>query len=409
MKSRFVFYFPYHGYGGVPILFLRLAEKLTELGFNVSIVDFHDGYMAREKSSGIDLIVFESLDQKIKIPPNSTLILQSDLPWGIPQNFECDSETTIFFWNCYPFNLIPVLPAPLAHFFKSRLFLQKVLLQTILSGAQQKAKKFAQFLIQYKALAFMDFPNWKMTFNLLEIKNLPKIYLQICLETKSLLKPKNLIQENNLKIAWLGRIADFKIQSVLRIIKDLPTQKKIEMTLIGSGDYESQLQTQALKHPLIQFIFIKAIAPKELYNYLNQNVDLLFAMGTSALEGGVAGVPTVLMDFSYSEINSNYRYNFLFDSKDYSLGDLVSGEYSGYQMQEIVNNVISDKIELAQKTQSYVYQYHSIEKQVNLFLDLSLKSKLKYNSLIQNCDLQKPGFYKYWAYFKKYFLSRSSI
>jgi len=46
------FIFPYRGVGGVPLLFLRFAEYLTinKLA-NCILVDYSDGYMARNVNS----------------------------------------------------------------------------------------------------------------------------------------------------------------------------------------------------------------------------------------------------------------------------------------------------------------------------------------------------------------------
>ena len=47
-KKSVTFFFPYYQVSGVPILFLRFATKLAELGKTVYIVDFENGYMQKK-------------------------------------------------------------------------------------------------------------------------------------------------------------------------------------------------------------------------------------------------------------------------------------------------------------------------------------------------------------------------
>ena len=46
-KKNLYFFFPYRGVGGVPVLFLRLANYLEKLDlYNIFLIDYQDGYMA---------------------------------------------------------------------------------------------------------------------------------------------------------------------------------------------------------------------------------------------------------------------------------------------------------------------------------------------------------------------------
>lgn len=407
MKEAFVFYFPYRGFGGVPILFLRLAEKLASNGHKVYVIDYKDGYMSQNKSQNIDLISY-NLNTPIKIPEKSHLILQSDLPWGIPQNFICDKDTKIFFWNCYPLNFIPILPTRISHYIVSRPYLLKILLNTFLRSAKIKSRNLVNYLDKMQAVVFMDEPNWKMTRWALGVKSLSKRFLPILVETKSELSSQGLIKADQIHIAWLGRIADFKIHSVVRIIHDLKKAtpfigKKIKLTIIGSGDFEYELKQELNNVKDFEYEILKSVNQNEIHNFLNSNIDLLCAMGTSALEGGISMVPTILMNFSYSPISDRYRYSYLFDTKNYSLGDLVSeGNISdGKEFEYLLSDVLKNKIKIGKKTYEYIKSNHAIEKISVDFLAYCSSNKLTYNKLVNDCDLKKPTFYKIWSIIKK--------
>ena len=51
----------------------------------------------------------------------------------------------------------------------------------------------------------------------------------------------------------------------------------------------------------MNFEFIDPIPPKELDTMLEFKLNVMFAMGTSAYEAAVRGIPTVLLDFSYKK------------------------------------------------------------------------------------------------------------
>lgn len=407
MKSKFVFYFPYRGFGGVPILFLRVAEKLAGENHSVYVVDYADGYMAQHKSSQIQLIEYTD-DRPIEIPLKSHLVLQSDLPWGIPTNLKCDNDSRILFWNCYPFNFVPVLPKPFAHFFSSRPFWNKVLLNSLLYTAKQKSRNLVRFLIDNQALVFMDEPNWKFTRWTLDISNLPKRFLPVLLPTKANFAANDLIKPEIINIAWLGRIGDFKIHSVIRILRDLkkiaPTlNKKIRFTIIGSGDYENALKDELAYIKEFEFEILTSIPQKELHHFLNSKFDLLFAMGTSALEGGIAKVPTILMNFSYSPVSDHYRYSFLTETSNFSLGDLITDQNIsiGRDLLILLQEVVSNKRNIGEQTYSYVEKHHSLDQHLPDFIKVCETNLLTYNKLIQNCDLAKPTFYKIWLMIKQ--------
>ena len=58
-KKNLYFFFPYRGVGGVPVLFLRLANYLSNMNvYNIFLIDYEDGYMAKnyDKDSGVKFV-----------------------------------------------------------------------------------------------------------------------------------------------------------------------------------------------------------------------------------------------------------------------------------------------------------------------------------------------------------------
>ena len=98
---KIVFCFPYRGVGGVPVLFLNLATYFAkESRFDVYIVDFKDGYMAKNYDHEyLTLITYG--EKNTLIPNDSVMIFQSMTPWSVFPNITIPAETKIIFWNLY--------------------------------------------------------------------------------------------------------------------------------------------------------------------------------------------------------------------------------------------------------------------------------------------------------------------
>ena len=95
-NKKITFCFPYRGAGGVPLLFLRLANNLNKLNYDVVIVDYIDGFMSLNNKENLDLIEYKD-NEDIKISSNNILILQTMTPWSIYSSLRIDNEVKLFF------------------------------------------------------------------------------------------------------------------------------------------------------------------------------------------------------------------------------------------------------------------------------------------------------------------------
>lgn len=409
LNKPFVFFFPFHSVGGVSILFLRLANFISST-FNVEtyIVDYPDGYMAKSpRHSKVHLIPYAA-EESVTIPNNSILVLQSDLPWGLPKNLLTNQNTTVFFWNCYPFNFIPVLPGRLKDWTSSSLLLTKLILNTLLLPSKHKCAKLVQLAVRHNALAFMDHPNFEVTTQCLGVQIKTPFFLPIMI-LDPLKEKKWRADQEHLTAVWLGRIADFKIFSLLRVAQDLKTtaevhKKNVLFYIIGSGDREHILKSQISEGEYFKIVLIPHLSPDDLDPFLIEKADILFAMGTSALEGAKLGIPTILMNFSYSPISNRYKYNHFFETENYSLGDLISRKHEihGYTMDQILEQLKGSQKELGQKSYSTFSAHHSLQKGIELFFESTQRSSLTYHELMANSFIRKPAFYVLWRLFKDF-------
>ena len=56
---RVTFFFPYKVISGVPILFANMANELSKLKYDVSVVDYYEGILWKHSNNSVKKIRFE--------------------------------------------------------------------------------------------------------------------------------------------------------------------------------------------------------------------------------------------------------------------------------------------------------------------------------------------------------------
>lgn len=316
-----IFYFPYKGIGGVSLLFLRLSKYLAN-DYNVFLVDFRDGCMGRETPNGVNFIDIESVT---RYPDNSVLVLQSLAPWNIRDIAKFPPDTRVIFWNLHPQNLYPNI---LSTYSSSRINrIVANLLKSLSLLRRHKLAKVVEYLTTRQALVFMDNENYIRTQQYYPKSTLVKDIVPILSPVSRICKSE---LRSILRCCWVGRIVDFKIHILSHLIRRLDSAVAnvgpIEMTIVGEGDALEQLQSQISHLNRVQVLFRSEMSPNILDEYLDSQVDILFAMGTSALEGASRAIPTFLLDYSYVPVYGLYKFKYIYESENYSLAELIDGE-----------------------------------------------------------------------------------
>lgn len=406
------FVFPYRGVGGVPLLFLRFAEYLTENKLaNCILVDYSDGYMARNVNSQKIRIVSYSEDVPVSIPSGSVAIFQSMTPWSIFPSLKISDDVRILFWNCYPFNLIPLLPG-IRRKMQNSLSLSRFVYKFFLRTFYNKCRHFAEYLLNTDALVFMDVVNVKTTSKFLNIELKDPLYVPVAIagtnHLSALREFKNDLRKV-IRIAWIGRVVDFKYYSLLHALETLNESVdklglSFEITIVGSGDYESKLKQEVLKLSKLQFVFIENIDPSKLDEFLVGEVDLLLAMGTSALEGAKLGVPTILLDIAYSPVSSNYCFKWLYQQDGYTLGNLVGDTEmrpNNSSLVELIVQLQSDFSGVSERTLDYFISHHEISNSSSRLLDAVKRTVCTYGQLRESDFLSRGLIYSTFSNIKK--------
>lgn len=404
---KIYFVFPYKGVGGVSLLFLRIAEYLqaTERA-DCILVDYEDGFMASQlKDSGVKLIAYSDRKASTVIAGDGTIVFQSMTPWSLFPGLAISPASSVLFWNCHPFNLVPVLPG-FRKTMQQNLDLSRFAYRFLLRGYALKMRSFIDLLMRRSALVFMDGPNVKITERFLGLKLKNPKYLPVAMNSHpgiaGLHRQSKPEENKRLRITWLGRLVDFKFFPLLNFLQLLDAtqpelKSAISVNIIGSGDYHFDLRQRVRELKNLEFNFIEHVCPNDLPSFIFENTDLMIGMGTSSLEGARLGIPSLLLDASYGPVSEGYKFKFLYERSDYSLadfldkGDVGSG---GRTIAEILTLIKNDFASESAKTLEYFCENHEIEGAASKLIDYVKESNLSFSELNDSGFLKKPAGYR---------------
>ncbi|MFA5832100.1 MAG: hypothetical protein WDA22_01365 [Bacteroidota bacterium] len=383
MKSRnIVFYFPYNkGAGGVNILFLKLANYFADhTDCNIYIGDFTDGYMyLNNRNSKIQALLI-SPNKKCEVPEDSVVIFQTISPWYIEEELQLKKGTRLLFWNLHPYNLLM--------YFKNYRRNVPAVYKIASPYVQHLIRKFASTAMEHHGLLFMDEENKKSAEMILHRIIPQENYLPVASD-----EAERHHFDSGKNIVWVGRIADFKISILLYIMRQLSQyalkhNRALQFHIIGDGPEAEQMHRSipGCENEYFSVSLIGEIENAKIKEYLTERGNVLFAMGASALEGARLGIPTIILDFSYHPIGIDYRYRYLFETKDYTLGKDIDGE--GFTTGEHSMEEILDELHDPQRYQTVsdrCYQYyknhHDIASVSKKLLDYIDRTELRYQHI----------------------------
>ena len=135
----------------------------------------------------------------------------------------------------------------------------------------------------------------------------------------------------------------------------------------------------------IKVVFLGVLDNNKIPKFLIDNkIDINFAMGTSVLDSIQMGVPTILLNYSYININSYPAYYFADEEKKFSLGrelnlnDLSDSNLIG--LRENINNYLLNPNKYISNALNYAEEF-SVNLVADKFLKSIKKSKLNYSDV----------------------------
>lgn len=408
--TKIAFCFPYHGVGGVSLLFIRLAEKIAlEHDIEVSIIDYYDGFMSKSMPSCVKLIPYYD-EKPCCLPKDLTVVFQTMTPWSIFPNLVIDASSKLFFWNCHPYNLVPHVPL-IDNKLKGNKSLNRFFLKTFLYPYWKKCSVFLKLLVEKNAIAFMDQANKRNSeFFYFPLGNPEYLPIPAVMPVNTPVTRTELAIDDVIRITWVGRIVDFKYYILAYTLKHLDKLNdyidcKVVVTVIGGGEYSEKLKSDAEQLKSIEVTFLEHIKPAELDQFIQDSTDVMFAMGTSALEAAKLGIPTVLLDVAYGEVKGEYQYRFLYERDGSTLGDVINLKRLNKEFETtsvaynssllyLLHRLRSEYKDIANETKRYFLYNHDIEKVSRDFLKKVNQSQCTYKDLCESASTRLGALYR---------------
>jgi hypothetical protein len=377
MTERSVtFFFPYREVSGVPVLFARMAEYLAGRppgGPAVSIVDYPDGCMATRLANDrrINFVPFHD-GLPLEVPGDTTLVMQSILPYTMRPELRINRAANLIFWTLYPFNLVPTLvPTKWCRDFQAKHEgLNRLVMTTIGSRLRTQLAATILGLASKQSLWFMDGTTLSSTTHRLGIDLPNPVYMPVPCTDPLTPPPTRRLRAGNsaLTVAWLGRLADFKTPILIHTIEQLAAyarrrRRKVRVLIVGDGPDRSRVLQAIPSGGFVSADCLGVVTGSALEDVLVAETDLLVAMGASALEGAKLGIPTLLLDVCYGRVARDYRFKWLHEVANHSLGEVLgprSSSLGAHSLEEAIDEIDTNALTLSQRTLRYFNENHSM-------------------------------------------------
>ena len=266
-------------------------------------------------------------------------------------------------------------------------------------------KKISRLCARTNSFAFQDEANYIAYLDRNGYRMKKPHYFPVIIDESNLKTEIQPVRKGNVvNIAWLGRIDKDKVFSIVNCLNNLyenVKDKEIYFHLLGDGDAKSFIRIPQYA-PKIKIIFSSFLFGETRDQYLKENVDLVLAMGMSALDVAVLGIPTILPIVSMKPFDSN-TFLYLFNTRNYCIGwakeNLEKVDCKTNTIEEIVYDIYDreQKVQIGNKCREFVINNFSIERNVQNIIQLVEGSTLTKSRLLRN-----PSIAFQWIYFKLY-------
>jgi hypothetical protein len=394
------FAFPYHDVSGVPVLFARMAMAIASQGTAVDVIDYPEGCMANmvRGMAGITLRSFRP-GVPVRVGPGTLLVMQTVLPATIAPEFVVDPATRLLFWTLHPMNWVQaIVPLDAVRNLQARYAgFHRLFGRTLLRPLTRQLRDLALAMHARGSLAFMDGETLDATCSRLEVTIDDPLMLPVCCDVPASNAGMSRVPHDPLAIGWLGRLSDFKIHILLRTLAAASAyaamrRRRIVFHVIGEGPEAGRIRAEEFENPYFAIEQHGVITGAALEDFLLTRVDVLAAMGASALEGGRLGVPTILLDVAYGPVPASYRFRWLYDSERYTLGRFVdrrSLEPRNESLAHMIDQVVQDAAAISMRTYDYCRRHHSIEVITAQFLRAAEAATFRWGDM--NPAVRKKG------------------
>lgn len=270
------------------------------------------------------------------------------------------------------------------------------------------AKKLIKKLLENNSLVFMDNTglfNLKNYFDL-TVSSPKFLPVPVAVPVSNTYIDRGVESIEEVKLSYIGRSVDWKLMPLKKILSDcskLENTNKIHFSIVvdSISELKKYIQVEEYSSNFLSINLIENIPPSAINEFLLNHSDLNFSMGTSALESAKLGIPTILVDYSTKEFPVGYKYSWLFDTVNFSLGiNLDKIHHNGNMPMESIYQCIkntSKRIELSGQSYAYVRHNHASEKIAEQLIEICNSATFR----LADSKKYVPYYFSAHGYFKK--------
>lgn len=238
----------------------------------------------------------------------------------------------------------------------------------IINALKDRAKRSLAVHLASESIVFTDEVGaFADIGDLVACQNIQDIICPIVIDKSPAIHFEYEAPKNILRLGWVGRVdMDFKFYALERVILDIRSlregplrqYKKIVFYIVGDGNAIDALKEITLSDSSIEYHLIPSVNKDELSGFIRENIDLMFAMGTSSLEAAKNKIPTVVVPpkARRDELKAP-QYRWVSQSKGYSLGELSYAGIKPVQQSSPMGVLINQFVEGACDISSDAYEY----------------------------------------------------
>lgn len=391
----YVLFYPSVEVGGAEILFARIADELANSGKRVLILDSERKIIHQNIINKSIIKVVTKPGESVHVKSKYIIAFSSHIT-KISEYIHKESSGKLLFWNVHPLNSIYIPP-----FFGENLFNFGINWLKFVNGVFFKEednirKSILDSLIKNRAFVCMDNESSE-TLKKYYDGIYPNEYIPIPAPKQEIEINSNLPTppKENINIFWYGRLCDFKCHGLIHLINKIANIKRkdysINLSIIGDGPYRKTIQEVAKKNKL-KAVFLGTLPNFDALKLIKNNADIVFAMGTAALESSSLGIPTILAPASFGKIKDDYLFDWLYNTNNYNLGTFSKNNSNdkGYSIEELIHELIFNFKEHSYASRKYVEENHKIDYILSLIEKHSAKSTMEYSDFVRISKYRKP-------------------
>jgi glycosyltransferase involved in cell wall biosynthesis len=391
--KSYVLFYPSIELGGAEILLSRLANKLAERGNSVTVLDSNNNVIIRELSNPNIKAVVVQYCSPVHVSCDYIIAFASHIS-NISKYIDATSQGKLLFWNIHPLNNIYLPPLIGTKLFQLGICWLRFI-NLFLFNSENNVRKLALLaLLKESAFVCMDGENASIINKYYRVNNIYD-FIPIPVYTDKYPTNYNNQLKKNVSLYWYGRLCDFKSHSLIYLIEKMSELQSssdfVILTVIGDGPYRNLIERIAIKRG-VKVLFVGTLPNYESLELLRKNATAVFAMGTSALESGALGIPTILAGASFGRINFNYRFNWLYNTSNYTLGVFAKKEnkLNGMSFNELIYELFNNIDKHASQSREYVEKNHNIDHVVDLVEKHASLSKMDFKSFAVITKYKQP-------------------